>query len=147
MVEPACLLHTFIRLGSAHYLKSCFFLFLLHNGCIPGSVEFPVESCFFPGTMANTARFGSTTDPSKTAFVRVHAADEYGGYPVFPTFNSLVQFVKGKFAKRDFCFCHFKDTRANCDPDRLLQCPFDKNHQIRSSRFPYHIIKCRKVSC
>ncbi|TNM86762.1 gametocyte-specific factor 1 [Takifugu rubripes] len=63
--------------------------------------------------MANTARLGSTTDPSKTASVRVHAAEEY-------------------------------DTRANCDPDKLLQCPFDKNHQIRSSRFPYHIIKCRK---
>ncbi|CAG03952.1 unnamed protein product [Tetraodon nigroviridis] len=36
------------------------------------------------------------------------------------------------------------DTRANCDPNKLLLCPFDKNHRIRSSRFPYHIIKCRK---
>lgn len=32
------------------------------------------------------------------------------------------------------------------DPDKLLQCPFDKNHQIRVCRFPYHLIKCRKVS-
>ncbi|XP_038165347.1 gametocyte-specific factor 1 isoform X1 [Cyprinodon tularosa] len=32
----------------------------------------------------------------------------------------------------------------NLDPDRLLQCPFDTNHQIRSCRFPYHLIKCRK---
>ncbi|XP_048872109.1 gametocyte-specific factor 1 isoform X2 [Brienomyrus brachyistius] len=30
------------------------------------------------------------------------------------------------------------------DPNKLLQCPYDKNHQIRASRFPYHIIKCRK---
>ncbi|KAM4610623.1 gametocyte-specific factor 1-like [Polymixia lowei] len=29
-------------------------------------------------------------------------------------------------------------------PDKLLQCPFDKNHQIRACRFPYHLIKCRK---
>lgn len=34
--------------------------------------------------------------------------------------------------------------RGNVDPDKLLQCPFDKNHQIRSCRFPYHLIKCRK---
>ncbi|KAI3357736.1 hypothetical protein L3Q82_016139, partial [Scortum barcoo] len=36
------------------------------------------------------------------------------------------------------------DVKGNCDPDKLLQCPFDKNHQIRASRFPYHLIKCRK---
>ncbi|KAJ8390495.1 hypothetical protein AAFF_G00102920 [Aldrovandia affinis] len=30
------------------------------------------------------------------------------------------------------------------DPDRLLQCPYDKNHQIRACRFPYHLIKCAK---
>nr|KAF6452481.1 gametocyte specific factor 1 [Molossus molossus] len=31
------------------------------------------------------------------------------------------------------------------DPEKLLQCPYDKNHQIRACRFPYHLIKCRKV--
>ncbi|XP_026188907.1 gametocyte-specific factor 1 [Mastacembelus armatus] len=36
------------------------------------------------------------------------------------------------------------DEKGNCDPDKLLQCPFDKNHLIRSCRFPYHLIKCRK---
>uniref|UniRef100_A0A3Q3MKF3 CHHC U11-48K-type domain-containing protein n=1 Tax=Labrus bergylta TaxID=56723 RepID=A0A3Q3MKF3_9LABR len=36
------------------------------------------------------------------------------------------------------------DEKGNCDPDKLLQCPFDKNHQIRACRFPYHLIKCRK---
>ena len=30
------------------------------------------------------------------------------------------------------------------DPEKLLQCPYDKNHQIRASSFPYHLIKCRK---
>ncbi|XP_056409814.1 gametocyte-specific factor 1-like [Hyla sarda] len=30
------------------------------------------------------------------------------------------------------------------DPDGLLQCPYDSNHQIRASRFPYHLLKCRK---
>ncbi|XP_056418758.1 gametocyte-specific factor 1-like [Hyla sarda] len=29
-------------------------------------------------------------------------------------------------------------------PDRLLQCPYDSNHQIRACRYPYHLIKCRK---
>ncbi|XP_041800877.1 gametocyte-specific factor 1 [Chelmon rostratus] len=36
------------------------------------------------------------------------------------------------------------DEKGKFDPDKLLQCPFDKNHQIRSCRFPYHLIKCRK---
>lgn len=31
------------------------------------------------------------------------------------------------------------------DPEKLLQCPYDKNHQIRACRFPYHLIKCKKV--
>nr|XP_055044788.1 gametocyte-specific factor 1 [Misgurnus anguillicaudatus]XP_055044789.1 gametocyte-specific factor 1 [Misgurnus anguillicaudatus] len=30
------------------------------------------------------------------------------------------------------------------DPNRLVQCPYDKNHQIRASRFPFHVLKCRK---
>uniref|UniRef100_A0A3P9IX18 CHHC U11-48K-type domain-containing protein n=1 Tax=Oryzias latipes TaxID=8090 RepID=A0A3P9IX18_ORYLA len=30
------------------------------------------------------------------------------------------------------------------DPEKLLLCPFDKNHLIRTCRFPYHLIKCRK---
>ncbi|XP_069826348.1 gametocyte-specific factor 1-like [Dendropsophus ebraccatus] len=29
-------------------------------------------------------------------------------------------------------------------PDRLIQCPYDSNHQVRACRFPYHLIKCRK---
>uniref|UniRef100_A0A3B3H893 CHHC U11-48K-type domain-containing protein n=1 Tax=Oryzias latipes TaxID=8090 RepID=A0A3B3H893_ORYLA len=37
----------------------------------------------------------------------------------------------------------FNDTE-NGDPDEIVQCPFDKNHQIRHCRFPYHILKCRK---
>ncbi|XP_077454743.1 gametocyte-specific factor 1 [Stigmatopora argus] len=30
------------------------------------------------------------------------------------------------------------------NPDRLVQCPFDKSHQIRVGRLCYHIIKCKK---
>nr|XP_006131198.1 gametocyte-specific factor 1-like isoform X1 [Pelodiscus sinensis] len=30
------------------------------------------------------------------------------------------------------------------DPERLMLCPYDKNHQIRASRFPYHLVKCRE---
>ncbi|RVE70932.1 hypothetical protein OJAV_G00069520 [Oryzias javanicus] len=37
-----------------------------------------------------------------------------------------------------------KGETGNCDPDKILQCPYDKNHQIRNSRFPYHILKCKK---
>ncbi|XP_040048787.1 gametocyte-specific factor 1 [Gasterosteus aculeatus] len=36
------------------------------------------------------------------------------------------------------------DEKGDNDPEKLLQCPFDKNHQIRTCRFPYHLIKCRK---
>lgn len=42
------------------------------------------------------------------------------------------------YAKEDM------DEKEDCDPEKLLQCPFDKNHQIRACRFPYHLIKCRK---
>ncbi|NXG37721.1 GTSF1 factor, partial [Dromaius novaehollandiae] len=30
------------------------------------------------------------------------------------------------------------------DPERLVQCPYNKHHQIRARRFPYHLVKCRK---
>ncbi|XP_022047348.1 gametocyte-specific factor 1-like [Acanthochromis polyacanthus] len=36
------------------------------------------------------------------------------------------------------------DVTDDGDPNRLLQCPFDEHHKIRASRFPFHIIKCRK---
>ncbi|XP_044068584.1 gametocyte-specific factor 1 [Siniperca chuatsi] len=64
--------------------------------------------------MATTIRFGSTSGPCKTA-----AAE------------------RAQLAEET-------DEKGNCDPDKLLQCPFDKNHQIRVCRFPYHLIKCRK---
>ncbi|XP_069882561.1 gametocyte-specific factor 1-like isoform X1 [Dipodomys merriami] len=36
------------------------------------------------------------------------------------------------------------EKEESVDPERLLQCPYDKNHKIRSCRFPYHLVKCRK---
>ncbi|XP_071584941.1 gametocyte-specific factor 1 [Heliangelus exortis] len=30
------------------------------------------------------------------------------------------------------------------DPERLIQCPYNKHHQIRACRFPYHVVKCKK---
>ncbi|XP_063300869.1 protein D7-like [Pelobates fuscus] len=30
------------------------------------------------------------------------------------------------------------------DSEGLLQCPYDKSHMIRPSRFPYHLVKCRE---
>nr|XP_057907051.1 gametocyte-specific factor 1 [Doryrhamphus excisus]XP_057907052.1 gametocyte-specific factor 1 [Doryrhamphus excisus]XP_057907053.1 gametocyte-specific factor 1 [Doryrhamphus excisus]XP_057907054.1 gametocyte-specific factor 1 [Doryrhamphus excisus]XP_057907055.1 gametocyte-specific factor 1 [Doryrhamphus excisus] len=36
------------------------------------------------------------------------------------------------------------DEKGNFDPDKLCQCPFDKNHQIRACRLAYHILKCKK---
>lgn len=31
------------------------------------------------------------------------------------------------------------------DPEELLICPYDPVHRIRIKRFPYHLVKCRKV--
>ncbi|XP_078111798.1 gametocyte-specific factor 1 isoform X1 [Sander vitreus] len=64
--------------------------------------------------MAATIRFGTTCAPCKTAPVQSPQLEEE------------------------------TDEKGNCDPEKLLQCPFDKNHQIRACRFPYHLIKCRK---
>ncbi|KAM4700532.1 gametocyte-specific factor 1-like isoform 2-T3 [Discoglossus pictus] len=33
---------------------------------------------------------------------------------------------------------------ATIDSEDLMQCPYDKNHMIRHSRFPYHLVKCRE---
>ncbi|XP_053944734.1 gametocyte-specific factor 1 isoform X2 [Cuculus canorus] len=30
------------------------------------------------------------------------------------------------------------------DPERLIQCPYNKHHHIRACRFPYHLVKCQK---
>ncbi|XP_077572860.1 gametocyte-specific factor 1 isoform X2 [Stigmatopora nigra] len=50
------------------------------------------------------------------------------------------------------CQAHVKVSTLNeelvdnddTNPARLVPCPFDKSHQIRICRFPYHIIKCKK---
>ena len=31
------------------------------------------------------------------------------------------------------------------DPEDYLECPYDKTHMVRAKRFPYHLMKCRKV--
>ncbi|XP_068588920.1 gametocyte-specific factor 1 [Cebidichthys violaceus] len=64
--------------------------------------------------MATTIRFGTTSSPCNTAAAERAQLDEE------------------------------TEEKGNCDPDELQQCPFDKNHQIRACRFPYHLIKCRK---
>ncbi|XP_066061111.1 gametocyte-specific factor 1-like [Chamaea fasciata] len=30
------------------------------------------------------------------------------------------------------------------DPERLIQCPLVKHHQIRARRFPYHLVRCKE---
>uniref|UniRef100_A0A3Q4BPN4 CHHC U11-48K-type domain-containing protein n=1 Tax=Mola mola TaxID=94237 RepID=A0A3Q4BPN4_MOLML len=73
--------------------------------------------------MASTFRFGSSSSASHIWVKNVMCM----------LYNCFFFFSPG-----------FKDNIGNCDPDKLLQCPFDKTHQIRASRFPYHLIKCRK---
>ncbi|KAK6308283.1 hypothetical protein J4Q44_G00215540 [Coregonus suidteri] len=67
----------------------------------------------------STIRFGSTCSPSKTTRSET-----------LPRWND----EEGEMA----------DPEDACDPNKLLQCPYDKNHQIRACRFPYHLIKCSK---
>uniref|UniRef100_A0A8C7FVB2 CHHC U11-48K-type domain-containing protein n=1 Tax=Oncorhynchus kisutch TaxID=8019 RepID=A0A8C7FVB2_ONCKI len=67
----------------------------------------------------STIRFGSTCSPSKTTLAET-----------LPRWND----EEGEKA----------DPEDACDPNKLLQCPYDKNHQIRACRFPYHLIKCSK---
>ncbi|XP_054080583.1 gametocyte-specific factor 1-like [Rissa tridactyla] len=37
-----------------------------------------------------------------------------------------------------------EDDFDDLDPERLIQCPYNKHHRIRAGRFPYHLVKCRK---
>uniref|UniRef100_A0A6G1RPW5 Gametocyte specific factor 1-like n=1 Tax=Hypotaenidia okinawae TaxID=2861861 RepID=A0A6G1RPW5_9GRUI len=30
------------------------------------------------------------------------------------------------------------------EPGALVQCPYDKSHQVRVSRLPYHLVKCQQ---
>uniref|UniRef100_A0AAY5EKX7 CHHC U11-48K-type domain-containing protein n=1 Tax=Electrophorus electricus TaxID=8005 RepID=A0AAY5EKX7_ELEEL len=46
------------------------------------------------------------------------------------------------FAARSYTLAGKSDDPS--DPNKLLQCPYDKNHQIRACRFPFHLLKCRK---
>lgn len=51
------------------------------------------------------------------------------------------------FLKDSISFCNMgvEDSYVDSlDPEKLMQCPYDKNHQIRACRFPYHLVKCRK---
>ncbi|XP_053499859.1 gametocyte-specific factor 1 isoform X2 [Ictalurus furcatus] len=32
----------------------------------------------------------------------------------------------------------------DADPNVMMQCPYDPNHQIRACRFPFHVLKCTK---
>ncbi|XP_075898613.1 gametocyte-specific factor 1 [Nelusetta ayraudi] len=68
--------------------------------------------------MATNFRFGSSCGPQATASA-------------------------GRAQEEEKVVEQFDDT-DNADPDKLLQCPYDKSHHIRSSRFPYHLIKCGK---
>ncbi|XP_053868364.1 gametocyte-specific factor 1-like isoform X1 [Malaclemys terrapin pileata] len=55
--------------------------------------------------------------------------------------------LQRNFSQRSFSI-NKRDLEDNyvdaLDPERLIQCPYDKSHQIRACRFPYHLIKCRK---
>ncbi|NWV73373.1 GTSF1 factor, partial [Dasyornis broadbenti] len=31
------------------------------------------------------------------------------------------------------------------EPDALVQCPYDRSHQVRVSRLPYHLVRCQQV--
>ncbi|XP_028849968.1 gametocyte-specific factor 1 [Denticeps clupeoides] len=33
---------------------------------------------------------------------------------------------------------------SDIDPNKFVQCPYDKSHSIRAGRFPFHLIKCSK---
>ncbi|XP_071277387.1 gametocyte-specific factor 1-like isoform X4 [Agelaius tricolor] len=30
------------------------------------------------------------------------------------------------------------------EPDALVQCPYDRSHQVRVSRLPYHLVRCQQ---
>ncbi|XP_053858252.1 gametocyte-specific factor 1 isoform X1 [Vidua macroura] len=30
------------------------------------------------------------------------------------------------------------------EPDALVQCPYDRSHQVRESRLPYHLVRCQQ---
>ncbi|XP_053907457.1 gametocyte-specific factor 1 isoform X2 [Cuculus canorus] len=36
------------------------------------------------------------------------------------------------------------DPDSAMDPEDLVQCPYDKNHRVRVSRLPYHLVKCQR---
>ncbi|NWR08704.1 GTSF1 factor, partial [Paradoxornis webbianus] len=31
------------------------------------------------------------------------------------------------------------------EPDALVQCPYDRSHQVRVSRLPYHLVRCQQT--
>uniref|UniRef100_A0A3Q2DWW4 Uncharacterized protein n=1 Tax=Cyprinodon variegatus TaxID=28743 RepID=A0A3Q2DWW4_CYPVA len=53
--------------------------------------------------------------------------------------------VQGIFSQRSLGLCNKWKMMTAWIQRGLLQFPFDKNHQIRSCRLPYNLIKCRKI--
>ncbi|XP_066063645.1 gametocyte-specific factor 1 [Chamaea fasciata] len=35
-------------------------------------------------------------------------------------------------------------TQRPMEPDALVQCPYDRSHQVRVSRLPYHLVRCQQ---
>ncbi|MGH0189209.1 UNVERIFIED_CONTAM: hypothetical protein FKN15_034297 [Acipenser sinensis] len=78
---------------------------------------------------------------------KVVAVDENGDCPLKVPKNFICDHCYGAFRSsyhlKRHILTHTEGTDM-WDPDKLLQCPYDKNHQIRGQRFPYHLIKCSK---
>lgn len=105
--------------------------------------------------MATNYRFGSSCGPQTTASSGRELEDEkeveeFGkSLKLYVSSNHLDVGCTLKVTSLLFSlwivFLLPQDDVGNADPEKLLQCPYDKSHQIRACRFPYHLIKCGKV--
>lgn len=77
---------------------------LLQNVCVPGSLGSTLKAAASLRNMAHKIRFGSTSDPSKIASVRLPEADEYGKHSVLYLKLPPAFCEGGKASKQEFGF-------------------------------------------
>lgn len=86
--------------------------------------------------MASNFGIGSTTSPCRTSSAEpAQLVEEYGKTNFFffsfffkKHFTVLSVLLNAKLMH--LLLTPFKDGKGNTDPEKLLQCPFDKNHKI-----------------
>ncbi|KAM6471399.1 uncharacterized protein PHA67_024147 isoform 6-T6 [Liasis olivaceus] len=93
-----------------------------------------------PGGRERRRSHPSSPHPNLSSLIR-GAGNKKSGRKRLDSQQSYHSFVEASIS---FQTMDREDSYDALDPEKPVQCPYDKSHQIRACRFPYHLVKCRK---